>query len=103
MSTTRRAAAARADAEKSASHEDAAADAQPVASAANPAPAAAAQTKGGSKLPSCVQFPLAVVLSFAFASLGYNLLGTVTKGELASVSRSQDTWEEIALLAGWRM
>ena len=99
MSTTRRAAAARADAEKSASHEDAAAaDAQPVASAANPA-----QARGGSKLPSCVQFPLAVVLSFAFASLGYNLLGTVTKGELASVSRSQDTWEEIARLAGWRM
>ena len=95
---TRRAAAAEAD--KAASHDEVT-DAQTVAST-NDLPKQLIK-KSESKLPSLVQFPLAVVLSFTFASLGYSLLGTVTKGELASVSRSQDTWEEIALLAGWRM
>lgn len=55
------------------------------------------------KLPAWAQFPLAATLSFALASLGYSLLGEVTKGELASVSRSQDTWTEVAILAGWRL
>lgn len=56
-----------------------------------------------SKLPPAAQFPLAALLSFAMASLGYSLLGEVTKGELASVSRSQDTWTEVSVLAGWRL
>lgn len=55
-----------------------------------------------SKLPTLVQFPLTVALSFVMASLGYSLLSEVTQGELASVSRSQDTWVELAILAGWR-
>ena len=55
------------------------------------------------KLPVWAQFPLATTLSFAMASLGYSLLGEFTKGELASVSRSQDTWGEVAVLAGWRV
>ena len=56
-----------------------------------------------SKIPALAKFPLAVVLSFAMSATGYNLLGEVTKGELASVSRSQDTWGEVGLLAGWRV
>ena len=56
-----------------------------------------------SKLPPFAQFPLAVTLSFAMASIGYNLLGEVSKGDLAAVSRSQDTWEEVGVLAGWRL
>ena len=55
------------------------------------------------KLPAWAQFPLAATLSFAMASLGYSLLGEVTKGELARVSRSQDTWVEVGILAGWRL
>jgi hypothetical protein len=56
-----------------------------------------------SALPVAAQFPLVTVLSFVMASLGYSLLAEVTKGDLAAVSRSQDTWLEVALLAGWRM
>lgn len=56
-----------------------------------------------SKVPVVVKFPLAVILSFAMSTTGYSLLGEVTKGELASVSRSQDTWGEVGLLAGWRV
>lgn len=56
-----------------------------------------------SKLPPVLQFPLAVTLSFAMASLGYSLLGEVTKGELAAVSKSQDTWGEVGVLAAWRL
>ncbi|KLP08039.1 uncharacterized protein LW94_3973 [Fusarium fujikuroi] len=37
------------------------------------------------------------------ASLGYSLLGELTNGELAALSRSQDTWAEVSLLAGWRV
>ncbi|KPM37759.1 hypothetical protein AK830_g8796 [Neonectria ditissima] len=55
-----------------------------------------------SALPVAVQFPLLATLSFCLASLGYSLLGEVTKGELAAVSRSQDTWTEVGVLAGWR-
>ncbi|KAI6783871.1 uncharacterized protein J7T54_001747 [Emericellopsis cladophorae] len=55
------------------------------------------------KLPAYAQFPLAATLSFALASTGYSLLGEYTKGELASVSRSQDTWGEVGILAGWRL
>lgn len=56
-----------------------------------------------SSIPPLAKFPLAVLLSFAMSSTGYSLLGEYTKGELASVSRSQDTWTEVGLLAGWRV
>ncbi|CAM1505416.1 Fc.00g110530.m01.CDS01 [Cosmosporella sp. VM-42] len=56
-----------------------------------------------STLPAPAKFPLVVVLSFAMSSLGYSLLGEVTKGELAGVSRSQDTWVEVGVLSGWRV
>lgn len=67
------------------------------------APVTRAELPRSSKLPTVVQFPLAVTLSFAIASVGYNLLGEVTKGDLAAVSRSQDTWVEVGVLAGWRL
>lgn len=54
-------------------------------------------------IPQQAQFPLAVATSFAMASLGYSLLGELTGGELAAFSRSQDTWAEVLLLAGWRV
>ncbi|KAF4984451.1 hypothetical protein FZEAL_352 [Fusarium zealandicum] len=54
-------------------------------------------------IPGPAQFPLAVATSFAMASLGYSLLGELTGSELAAVSRSQDTWGEVSLLAGWRL
>ncbi|KAF5669649.1 hypothetical protein FHETE_4889 [Fusarium heterosporum] len=54
-------------------------------------------------VPKQAQFPLAIATSFAMASLGYSLLGELTGGELAALSRSQDTWPEVLLLAGWRM
>ncbi|KAF7551504.1 hypothetical protein G7046_g7708 [Stylonectria norvegica] len=56
-----------------------------------------------STVPVALQFPLAVVLSFAVAGVGYSGLSEVTKGELAGVSRSQDTWGEMGVLAGWRV
>lgn len=68
-----------------------------------PEAAAAHTKKQRAKIPAAAQFPLAATLSFAMASLGYSLLGEVSKGELASVSRSQDTWVEVGVLAGWRM
>ncbi|KAM0562143.1 hypothetical protein ACHAPJ_002587 [Fusarium lateritium] len=54
-------------------------------------------------IPLQAQFPLAIATSFVLASLGYSLLGELTGGELAAISRSQDTWGEVSLLAGWRM
>ena len=63
----------------------------------------AAKDRRRSALPPALRFPLAATLSFAVASLGYSLLGEVTKGELASVSRSQDTWVEVGVLSGWRL
>ena len=66
-------------------------------------PNAVAGVAPSSKLPSALQLPLAVTLSFAMASIGYNLLGEFSKGDLAAVSRSQDTWAEVGILAGWRL
>jgi hypothetical protein len=67
------------------------------------APHAAPALRQPKRLPVVVQFPLVATLSFAMASLGYSLLGEMTKGELASVSRSLDTWGEVGVLAGWRL
>lgn len=50
-----------------------------------------------------MQFPLVAAISFATASLGYSVVAELTKGELASVSRSQETQQDIGILAGWRM
>lgn len=57
----------------------------------------------GSKLPCAVQFPLTVALSFALSTLGSVVMAGVSKGELESLTRSQNSREEMAVLAGWRM
>ena len=103
MPTSRRA-AAKAEAEAS----DSSVVAAPVSEAASEIAVAAksiveTSAAPASKLPPGVQFPLAVTLSFALASIGYNLLGEVSKGDLAAVSRSQDTWGEVGILTGWRL
>ncbi|KAK5990017.1 hypothetical protein PT974_08280 [Cladobotryum mycophilum] len=66
-------------------------------------PTIAKDEQVGARIPTVVQFPLVAVISFATASLGYSVLGELTKGELATVSRTQETWEEVALLATWRI
>jgi cytoskeletal protein RodZ len=54
-------------------------------------------------LPSVTQFPLTVALSFALSTLGSMIVSQVSKGELESLTRSQDTWGEVAILAAWKM
>lgn len=106
MPTRRSAAAAKAEAASSSisAVADTAADAaNELALETKEEVRAAAHATKRPKLPVWAQFPLAATLSFAMASLGYSLLGEVTKGELAGVSRSQDSWTEVAVLAGWRL
>ncbi|KOS19441.1 hypothetical protein ESCO_000215 [Escovopsis weberi] len=57
----------------------------------------------GRAVPSGAGLPLAVAMSFAAASLGYSVLRELTHGELAAVSRTRGKWDEIALLAAWRV
>lgn len=54
-------------------------------------------------IPMLVVFPLVAGISFITASLGYSVVAELTNGELATVSRSQETPEEIYILAGWRV
>ncbi|KAL6859617.1 hypothetical protein J3F83DRAFT_315096 [Trichoderma novae-zelandiae] len=60
-------------------------------------------TASAARIPTLVQFPLVAAISFTTASLGYSLVAELTQGELAGVSRSQETRQEIAILAGWRI
>lgn len=78
--------------------EVAATPAKDGAASASAEPAASA-----ARIPTLVQFPLVAAISFTTASLGYSVVAELTKAELAGVSRSQETWEEIGILAGWRM
>jgi hypothetical protein len=73
--------------------------------AATPAKDEGAPTEAAhaAKIPTLIQFPLVAAISFTTASLGYSLVAELTKGELAGVSRSQETWQEIGILAGWRV
>ncbi|KAL7938983.1 hypothetical protein V8C35DRAFT_289803 [Trichoderma chlorosporum] len=64
---------------------------------------ASAEPASAARIPTLVQFPLVTAISFATASLGYSVVAEVTKGELAGVSRSPESWEEISILAGWRV
>jgi hypothetical protein len=57
----------------------------------------------GPLVPEAAQFPLAAALSFAAASMGYSLLNEFTNHQLAAVTRTQDTWGELAALSGWRL
>ncbi|GKT80927.1 hypothetical protein ColTof4_13350 [Colletotrichum tofieldiae] len=56
-----------------------------------------------SHLPTALQFPLVTVLSFSISSLCYSFLSEWSRGELAGISKSLDTWGEVATLAGWRI
>ncbi|KAJ0286496.1 hypothetical protein CBS470a_005882 [Colletotrichum nupharicola] len=56
-----------------------------------------------SHLPTALQFPLVAVLSFSISSLCYSFLSEWSRGELAGISKSLDTWGEVATLAGWRI
>lgn len=55
------------------------------------------------KLPLAIQFPLVLVLSLAVSSVAYSLLSSHAKGELARVSKSLDSWEDVAVVAGMRI
>ncbi|GAB0131803.1 hypothetical protein EsDP_00000262 [Epichloe bromicola] len=57
----------------------------------------------GSKLPCAAHFPLTVALSFALSTLGSVVMSQVSLGELQSLTRSPDTWSEVALLTSWRI
>ncbi|KAK8140312.1 hypothetical protein PG984_000378 [Apiospora sp. TS-2023a] len=67
------------------------------------APMAEMTTRRESKLPKPLQFPLVVILSLAFSSVGYSLVYPWTKGVLAEHARVLDSWGEVALLTGWRI
>ncbi|PHH83045.1 hypothetical protein CDD82_3847 [Ophiocordyceps australis] len=56
-----------------------------------------------SSVSAALKFPGLAVLSFAIASMGYSFVGEYSNGALATVSRSQETWSEVAVLAGWRL
>lgn len=73
----------------------------PAAAAA----AAATSTSGqrASKLPLPLQFPLVAILSFSISSLGYSFLNEYSKGELATIARSLQSSQEVAILASWRL
>ncbi|KAG6000181.1 hypothetical protein E4U54_001522 [Claviceps lovelessii] len=57
----------------------------------------------GSRLPGAAHFPLTVALSFALSTLGNVVLSQVSQGQLQSLTRSSDTWGEVAILTGWRI
>lgn len=61
------------------------------------------QRRQRSHLPAPLQFPLVTVLSFSISSLCYSFLSEWSRGELAGISKSLDTWAEVSILAGWRM
>lgn len=63
----------------------------------------AAPSRRASRLPSYVQFPLVIILSFSLSSLGYSMLNEGTRGELAAIAKVPESNYQVALLAAWRM
>ncbi|KAG5974293.1 hypothetical protein E4U55_008240 [Claviceps digitariae] len=57
----------------------------------------------GSKLPGAAQFPLTVALSFALSTLGSVVMSQVRQVNFQSLTRSPDTWNEVAILTSWRI
>jgi hypothetical protein len=55
-----------------------------------------------SKLPAFLRFPLLVLLSLTLSSLLYSFVAEYTEGDLASVSRTLQRWEDVGALVGWR-
>lgn len=56
----------------------------------------------GQTIKKLKQFPLVVASSLVLSSVLYSLVGQYTAGDLGSVSRSLQGWEEIAALIVWR-
>jgi hypothetical protein len=56
-----------------------------------------------SKIPPLLRFPLVIVLSLTLSSLLYSFTSDYTAAELARVSKSLDSWGQVAALLGWRM
>ncbi len=55
-----------------------------------------------SRLPTAVQFPLALVLSLAISTLGFSAVNRWTKGELPATGYAVDaSVADKAILAGW--
>lgn len=54
-------------------------------------------------LPSVVRFFAVVAMSFSISSMGYSFINEFTKGELATVMRTSDTPQEVAVMTAWRL
>ncbi|KAG6007780.1 hypothetical protein E4U21_005498 [Claviceps maximensis] len=57
----------------------------------------------GSRLPGAAQFPLTLALSFALSTLGSVVMSQVSQRTLQSLTRSSETWNEVAILTSWRI
>lgn len=55
------------------------------------------------ELPSAVRFFAVVAMSFSISSMGYSFINEFTKGELATVMRTSDTPQELAIMTAWRL
>lgn len=55
-----------------------------------------------SQIPSALQFPLIVVLSFSFSSLLFSIVAETTAGDLAAISKHTESWLEITGLLAWK-
>ncbi|KAI1808609.1 hypothetical protein F4811DRAFT_559020 [Daldinia bambusicola] len=56
-----------------------------------------------SKLPRLIQFPLVTILSLSLAAVGYSLTWRYTKGPMAPHARLLTTWDDVAIVTGWRV
>ncbi|KHN99586.1 uncharacterized protein MAM_02439 [Metarhizium album ARSEF 1941] len=101
MAPTRR--SAKSDATPTGRAEDRPAGAKGAVITAAEEVAAEAVESGNGRLPCAVQFPLTVALRFALSTLGRIVISQVSSGELESLTRSQDTWGEVALVTGWNI
>lgn len=55
------------------------------------------------ELPSVVRFFAVVAMSFSISSMGYSFINEFTRGELATVMRTSDTPQELAIMTIWRL
>lgn len=62
----------------------------------------AVPTPRKSQLSSTLGFLAVVTVSFSISSLGYSFINEFTRGELATVMRTSDKREEIAVMTAWR-
>jgi hypothetical protein len=74
-----------------------------ITKAEGPTVAPSSSMSRASKLPKHLHFPLVAVLSLSLSALGYALTDPYTRAVLAPRARPLDTWEELALLTGWKV